>query len=111
INARLQFENDTMKREKYNTDLELHENMMEELNDLYKQQVLFKKSPDLMVLVHGSFEEVIRRVRRRGRDYEQIEANPGLYDYYKDLYHLYENEFKTEYMKKNISPIYRSEEH
>ncbi|CAD2081321.1 deoxynucleoside kinase [Jeotgalicoccus meleagridis] len=106
IFARLQFENGSMDREEYDTYLELHENMMEELNDLYKQQVLFKKSPDLMVLVHGSFEEVIRRVRRRGRDYEQIEGNPGLYDYYKDLYHLYENEFKTEYMKKNISPIY-----
>ncbi len=106
IFARLQYENGSMDEAEYETYLDLHENMMEELNDLYKQQVLFKKSPDLMVMVHGSFEEVMRRIKRRGRDFEQIEGNPGLYKYYQDLYNLYENEFITEYNSKNISPVY-----
>ena len=106
IFARLQYENGSMDEAEYETYLDLHENMMEELNDLYKQQVLFKKSPDLMVMVHGSLEEVIRRIKRRGRDFEQIEGNPGLYKYYQDLYNMYENEFLKEYNSKGISPVY-----
>src|SRR5699024_2506938 len=70
IFARLQYENGSMDEAEYETYLDLHENMMEELNDLYKQQVLFKKSPDLMVMVHGSFDEVMKRIKRRGRDFE-----------------------------------------
>lgn len=59
-----------------------------------------------MVMVHGSFDEVMKRIKRRGRDFEQIEGNPGLYKYYQDLYNLYENEFITEYKNKEISPVY-----
>ncbi|WP_035856135.1 MULTISPECIES: deoxynucleoside kinase [Jeotgalicoccus] len=106
IFARLQFENGSMDKDEYDTYLELHENMMEELHDLYKQQVLYKKSPDLMVLVHGSFDEVMRRIRRRGRYYEQIEGNPGLLKYYEDLYNMYEKQFLSEYEDKEISPVY-----
>ena len=106
IFARLQYENGSMDRAEYETYLDLHENMMQELNDLYKQQVLFKKSPDLMVMVHGSFDEVMRRIKKRGRDFEQIDGNPELYKYYQDLYDMYENEFVPEYINKGISPVY-----
>lgn len=106
IFARLQYENGSMDQAEYETYLDLHENMMEELNDLYKQQVLFKKSPDLMVMVHGSFDEVMRRIKRRGREFEQIDSNPDLHKYYQDLYDMYENEFVPEYIKKGISPVY-----
>ena len=106
IFARLQYENGSMDKAEYETYLDLHENMMQELNDLYKQQVLFKKSPDLMVIVHGSFDEVMRRIKKRGRDFEQIDGNPELYKYYQDLYDMYENEFVPEYINKGISPVY-----
>src|SRR5699024_1510143 len=106
IFARLQYENGSMDKAEYETYLALHENMMQELNDLYKQQVLFKKSPDLMVMVHGSFDEVMRRIKKRGRDFEQIDGNPELYKYYQDLYDMYENEFVPEYINKGISPVY-----
>lgn len=106
IFARLQYENGSMDEAEYATYLELHENMMEELADLYKQQVLFKKSPDLMVMVHGSFEEVMRRIKRRGRSFEQIDGNPELYQYYQELYEMYEKEFMKEYLDRNISPVY-----
>ena len=104
--ARLQYENGSMDEAEYNTYLELHENMMQEIHDLYKQQVKIKKSPDLMVFVHGSFDEAIRRIKKRGRPYEQIEGDPGLYQYYQELYDIYENEFIKEYQKKEISPVY-----
>ena len=106
IFARLQYENGSMDKAEYETYLDLHENMMQELNDLYKQQVLFKKSPDLMVMVHGSFDEVMRRIKKRGRDFEQIDGDPELYKYYQDLYDMYENEFVPEYINKGISPVY-----
>lgn len=106
IFARLQYENGSMDEAEYATYLELHENMMQELADLYGERVLLKKAPDLMVLVHGSFEEVMRRIKRRGRPYEQIEGNPGLYRYYQGLYAMYENEFVPDYMDREISPVY-----
>lgn len=74
IFARLQYENGSMDEAEYETYLDLHENMMEELNDLYKQQVLFKKSPDLMVMVHGSFEEVMRRIKRAAETSNRLKA-------------------------------------
>lgn len=104
--ARLQYENGSMDKAEYNTYLELHENMMQELHDLYAQQILFKKSPDLLVLVHGSLDEAMRRIKKRDRPYEQIEGNAELYQYYQDLYNIYENEFITDYLEKDISPVY-----
>ena len=104
--ARLQYDNGSMDEAEFNTYLELHDNMMEELHDLYDQQVIFKKSPDLLVFVHGSFDEAIRRIKKRGRPYEQIEGNPGLYKYYQELHDIYENEFIKEYKEKEISPVY-----
>ncbi|SOC44573.1 deoxynucleoside kinase [Salinicoccus kekensis] len=104
--ARLQYDNGSMDEAEYMTYLELHENMMQELHDLYEQQIVFKKSPDLLVFVHGSFDEAMRRIRKRGRPYEQVERDPGLAEYYRDLYDIYENEFIKEYEKKEISPVY-----
>lgn len=104
--AKLQFQNAGMDADSYNTYLDLHENMMQELHDLYQQQILVKKSPDLLVHVHGSFEEIQNRVKRRGRPYEQTENNPELLQYYKDLYAIYDKEFVKDYTEHDISPVY-----
>jgi deoxyadenosine/deoxycytidine kinase len=106
IFAKLQYLNGSMDEATYKTYLDLHENMMQELHDLYNQQALIKKSPDILVHVHGSFEEVQRRVKKRGRPYEQTDNNPELLQYYKDLYKMYDEEFIPEYTKANISPVY-----
>jgi deoxyadenosine/deoxycytidine kinase len=106
IFAKLQFLNGSMDADTYATYLDLHENMMEEIHDLYKAQVLIKKSPDLLVHVHGSFEEIQRRVKRRGRSFEQTENNPELLQYYKDLYKMYDESFIPEYVESGISPVY-----
>lgn len=60
----------------------LADNMMEELKELPK------KAPDLMVYLKGSFETVLNRIKRRGRDYELDEA---LVDYYKFLWKDYDD--------------------
>lgn len=105
IFAKLQHLNGSMDSDTYNTYLALHENMMQEIHDLYQQQVLVKKSPDILVHVHGSFEEIQRRVATRGRPFEQTNDNPVLLQYYKDLYKMYET-FADDYLKENISPVY-----
>jgi deoxyadenosine/deoxycytidine kinase len=105
IFAKLQFQNGSMDDESYQTYLDLHENMMEEIHDLYEQQALTKKSPDLLVHLHGSFDEIQRRVKKRGRPYEQTDGNPDLLKYYEDLYELYAG-FVEEYYLKAISPMY-----
>ncbi|WP_072709882.1 deoxynucleoside kinase [Lacicoccus alkaliphilus] len=104
--AKLQYDNGSMDEAEYGTYLDLHDNMMQELHDLYEQQIMFKKSPDLLVFVHGSFDEAMRRIRKRGRPYEQVERDPGLHVYYRDLYDTYENEFIKDYRKQEISPVY-----
>jgi deoxyadenosine/deoxycytidine kinase len=106
IFAKLQFLNGSMDEDTYATYLDLHENMMQEIHDLYQAQVLIKKSPDLLVHVHGSFEEIQNRVAKRGRPFEQTEGNPELLQYYKDLYKMYDESFITEYEAEGISPVY-----
>lgn len=71
--------------------LKLLDNMMADLNRLPK------KAPDLMVYSETDFETILYRIKKRGRDYEQIDKNPKLKDYYykmwnayKDWYHDYD---------------------
>src|SRR5699024_12326332 len=79
--ARLQHENGSMDEAEYDTYLELHENVMRELHDLYGQQVELKKAPDLLVFVHGSCDEAISSIKKRGRSCEEIEGDAGLRRY------------------------------
>lgn len=60
-------------------------NMMEEL-----PMAAHKKSPDLMVNIKVSYETMMARIRKRGRDYEQVEQDPSLVDYYHRLLRQYD---------------------
>ncbi|MDN2453270.1 deoxynucleoside kinase [Lactobacillus sp. UCMA15818] len=71
-------------------------NMMEELPFAAK-----KKSPDLMITIHVSYETMIKRITKRGRDYELVENDPSLVDYYKRLLKYYD-EWVESY---TISPL------
>jgi deoxyadenosine/deoxycytidine kinase len=105
IFAKLQYKKGYMDDDSYKAYLDLHENMMQELHDLGEAKILMKKSPDLLVHLDGSFDEIMRRVKKRGRPYEQVENNPELLEYYKELYELYKG-FVDEYLSKGISPVY-----
>lgn len=67
----------------------LVENMLEELNESKK------KSPDLLIHIEVSFDKMLERIERRGRKYEQINNNPELFDYYKDLNNRYYSWFEN----------------
>lgn len=49
-----------------------------------------KKRPDLLVHIKVSFDVMLDRIEKRGRDYEQISANPELYDYYRMVNERYQ---------------------
>jgi len=67
----------------------LLDNMMEELDGMPK------KGPDLLIYLRGSLDTHLNRIKKRGRPYEQIEDNPSLYDYYKNLHSHYDGWFNS----------------
>ena len=75
---------------------ELLNNMMEELEELPK------KAPDLMVYLHGSFEEIVRRIGSRGRDFEQDDS---LMAYYKQLWEGYDDWVDNHYDASQVLKI------
>lgn len=77
---------------------DLLDNMMEEL-----PYASHKKAPDLLVYIDVSLDTMLKRIRQRGRSYEQIETDPSLKDYYADLVKHY----KVWYEDYHISPKIR----
>lgn len=59
-------------------------NMLEELPN----QPLAKK-PSLLIHIKVSFPTMLERIKKRGRAYEQIDADPSLYRYYEELNQRY----------------------
>lgn len=76
---------------------ELLENMMEELEELE-----YKKAPDLMVYLTGSFETVLERIKKRGRDFE---LDPSLEEYYRALWSQYDEWIYKHYKASDIVVI------
>lgn len=75
---------------------ELLDNMMQELDELPK------KAPDLMVYLHGSFDEIIRRIGTRGRDFEQDQS---LMEYYRVLWQGYDEWVDKHYDASQVLKI------
>ncbi|TPR18341.1 deoxynucleoside kinase [Apilactobacillus timberlakei] len=68
----------------------LLENMMEEIPNSSLQ-----KNPDLLIHINISFDTMLKRIKKRGRSFEQVDNDPGLYEYYKDLNNRYNNFYKN----------------
>lgn len=80
----------------YDIYQKLLDNMLEEL-----PYAAHKKSPDLMVMINVSYNTMIKRIQKRGREYEQVENDPSLVEYYQRLLHYYDS-WKEEY---DASPL------
>lgn len=80
----------------YDIYQKLLDNMLEEL-----PYAAHKKSPDLMVMIDVSYNTMIKRIQKRGREYEQVENDPSLVEYYQRLLHYYDL-WKEEY---SASPL------
>ena len=67
--------------------LKLLDNMMGELDRLPK------KAPDLLVYANSDFDTILYRIKKRGRDYEQIASHPELESYYYKMWSAYQKWF------------------
>lgn len=68
----------------------LLDNMMEEL-----ENSSYQKNPDLLIYIDVSFDTMLKRIKKRGRSYEQIENDPSLYEYYKELTSRYNDWYEN----------------
>lgn len=73
----------------YATYQELLQNMLDEL-----QYATGVNSQDLMIFIKVSYDTMLKRIRKRGRDYEQIESDPTLPEYYQNLLQYYDRWLK-----------------
>lgn len=83
----------------YSIYQELLTNILEELN-----HVVPSNDYNLMILIKVSYDTMVSRIKKRGREYEQIENDPSLIDYYGRLLKYYE-EFEENYNQSEMLVI------
>ena len=83
----------------YSIYQELLTNILEELN-----HVVPSNDYNLMILIKVSYDTMVSRIKKRGREYEQIEKDPSLIDYYGRLLKYYE-EFEENYNQSEMLVI------
>ena len=81
-------------------EMNLYEGLLSEMMD--ELNLLTKKSPDVMVYLHGSFETVLNRIKERGRSFE---LDSELVSYYKFLYDGYDEWVHSSYKASPIISI------
>lgn len=67
---------------------DLLNNMMEQIESSTEQ-----KDPDLLIHISVSFDKMLQRIKKRGRDFEQIDNDSSLFEYYKELNQRYTDWF------------------
>ena len=85
----LNFKNGNVTAQEHQVYHDLLDNMMEELDGMPK------KAPDLLIYIDVNFETMLNRIKMRGRNFEQIEDNPELLDYYRQVHSEYPAWFDT----------------
>ena len=81
-------------------EMDLYEGLLSEMMD--ELNLLPKKSPDVMVYLHGPFETVLNRIKERGRSFE---LDSELVSYYKFLYDGYDEWVHSSYKASPIISI------
>jgi deoxyadenosine/deoxycytidine kinase len=70
-------------------EVDIHQALLE--NMMAQLPGALSKDPDLLIHINVSFETMLNRIKMRGRDFEQIETDPSLYEYYKELTNRYDD--------------------
>lgn len=96
--AKMNYDKGSMTKTEWDMYSELLDNMMEEVHGLPK------KSPNLMILIKVSYPTMIKRIKKRGREFEQLTYDASLEEYYKDLINRYE-QWEKEYNKSPLLVI------
>lgn len=69
---------------------DLLNNMMEKIESSTDQ-----KDPDLLIHISVSFDKMLERIKKRGRDFEQLDNDSSLFEYYKELNQRYTDWFES----------------
>lgn len=77
----------TADKTEYDTYAGLVDNMLEDLPNTPS------KKPELLIYINVPYDVMIKRIEKRGRDYEQLTTDPTLEDYYKRLLSYYKGWF------------------
>lgn len=85
----LNYKQGNMSKDEMELYTHLLDNMMEEIDGMPK------KGPDLLIYLRGSLDTHLKRIKKRGRPYEQTRKNPGLLDYYTNLHNHYDKWFNS----------------
>ena len=93
----LNYKNGNVTKAELDIYEDLLNNMMEEIEGMPK------KHPDLLVYIDVSFETMLSRIRQRGRSFEQIENQPELKDYYRQVH----DEYPEWFANYKVSPKLR----
>ncbi|KRL07984.1 deoxynucleoside kinase [Liquorilactobacillus hordei] len=49
-----------------------------------------KTAPDLLIHIKVSFDKMLERINKRGREFEQLDTDPSLFNYYQELNKRYD---------------------
>ncbi|MBM7543307.1 deoxyadenosine/deoxycytidine kinase [Weissella beninensis] len=69
-------------------EVEIHQALLE--NMMEKLPGIASKDPGLLIYIRVSFDTMLQRIKMRGRSFEQIDQDPDLYEYYKELTSRYD---------------------
>ena len=97
IFMKMNVDEDHATKEEWDIYQGLLDNMMEE----YPKFSPEKKAPDLLVYIDVNYNTMLKRIQKRGREFEQIDQDPSLVQYYKNLLKYYADWKKT----YNYSPM------
>ena len=81
-------------------EMEIYENLLN--NMMAELDELPKKAPDVMIYLKGSFDTVLNRISKRGREFEVDES---LKDYYHFLWKDYDNWVENHYSASQVLTI------
>lgn len=73
----------TADETEYNTYADLVDNMLEDIPNSPS------KKPELLIYIDVPYEVMIKRIKKRGREFEQLSTDPELESYYKRLLAYY----------------------
>jgi deoxyadenosine/deoxycytidine kinase len=82
------------------SEMELYDGLLAEMMDQLSEMP--KKAPDVMVYLHGSFETVLTRIKKRGRSFE---LDQSLVDYYRFLWQDYDDWVHRSYQSSPILEV------
>lgn len=96
--TKINYESGNMSEAEMDTYLSLLDNMMEELDGMPK------KAPDLLVYLQGPLSIHLERIKKRGREYEQVnDEDDELLAYYKHLHSRYDEWYESYDKSKKIA--------